>query len=81
MYRSPSISSIFWDLKESFWGDLEKNTLLAWKRFLEEEAERLGDQYAEGAIVEESLRPGATVAAVARSHGIKTSQTYQWRKL
>jgi hypothetical protein len=34
------------DLKESFWGDLEKKTQLAWKRFLEEEAERLGDQYA-----------------------------------
>jgi len=34
------------DLKESFWGDLEKKTQLAWKRFLEEESERLRDQYA-----------------------------------
>jgi putative transposase len=34
------------DLKESFWGDLERKTQLAWKRFLEEESERLRDQYA-----------------------------------
>jgi putative transposase len=34
------------DLKESFWGDVEKKTQLAWKRFLEEESERLRDRYA-----------------------------------
>jgi putative transposase len=34
------------DLKESFWGDLENKTQLAWKRFLEEDSERLRDHYA-----------------------------------
>lgn len=34
------------NLKESFWGDLEQKTQLAWKRFLEEESERLRDQFA-----------------------------------
>jgi putative transposase len=29
------------DLKESFWGDLEGRTRLAWKRFLEAESERM----------------------------------------
>jgi putative transposase len=33
------------DLKESFWGDLEQKTQWAWKRFLEEESEKLRDQY------------------------------------
>lgn len=34
------------NLKESFWGDLEQKTQVAWKRFLEAESERLRDQYA-----------------------------------
>jgi hypothetical protein len=34
------------DLKESFWGDLEAKTKLAWKHFLEAESERLRDRYA-----------------------------------
>ena len=34
------------DLKESFWGDLEGRTKLAWKQFLEAESERLRDRYA-----------------------------------
>jgi putative transposase len=34
------------DLKESFWGDLEGKTRLAWKHFLEAESERMRDRYA-----------------------------------
>jgi putative transposase len=34
------------DLKESFWGNLEGRTKLAWKQFLESESERLRDRYA-----------------------------------
>ncbi len=34
------------DLKESFWGDLEGRTRLAWKQFLEAESERMRDLYA-----------------------------------
>jgi putative transposase len=33
------------DLKESFWGDLEGRTKLAWKHFLDAESERMRDQY------------------------------------
>lgn len=33
------------DLKESFWGDLEGRTQVAWKHFLEAESERMRDQY------------------------------------
>ena len=32
-------------------------------------------------IVEESLAPGASVAVVARSHGINANQVFHWRKL
>lgn len=31
-------------------------------------------------IVEESLRPGASVARVARTHGINANQVFNWRK-
>jgi putative transposase len=34
------------DLKESFWGDLEGRTKLAWKHLFESESERLRDRYA-----------------------------------
>jgi putative transposase len=34
------------DMKESFWGDLEGRTKLAWKHLLETESERLRDRYA-----------------------------------
>ena len=34
------------DLKESFWGDLEMKTRLAWKQFLESESERMRGLYA-----------------------------------
>jgi hypothetical protein len=34
------------DLKESFWGDLEGRTKVAWKHFLEADSERLRDRYA-----------------------------------
>jgi len=34
------------DLKESFWGDLEGRTKLAWKQFFEAESERMRDRYA-----------------------------------
>src|SRR5579862_9685702 len=32
-------------------------------------------------IAEESLAPGASVAVVARSHGVNANQVFQWRKL
>ena len=34
------------DMKESFWGDLEGRTKLAWKHLFESESERLRDRYA-----------------------------------
>ena len=33
------------------------------------------------AVVEETLRPGASVALVARTHGINANQVFHWRKL
>ena len=33
------------------------------------------------AVVEETLRPGASVALVARMHGINANQVFCWRKL
>ena len=32
-------------------------------------------------IVEESLQPGASVAIIAQSHGVKANQVFHWRKL
>jgi transposase len=32
-------------------------------------------------IAEESLRPGASVAVIARSHGVNANQVFNWRKL
>lgn len=32
-------------------------------------------------VVEEILVPGASVAMVARAHGVNTNQIYHWRKL
>jgi transposase len=32
-------------------------------------------------IVEETLEPGASVAIIARSHGVNANQVFQWRKL
>jgi transposase len=32
-------------------------------------------------IVEESLAPGASVARVARSHGVNANQVFTWRRL
>ena len=32
-------------------------------------------------IVEESLQPGASVAVVARRHGVNANQVFHWRKL
>lgn len=32
-------------------------------------------------IVEESFEPGASVAVVARSHGVNANQVFNWRKL
>lgn len=45
------------DLKESFWGDLEGRTQLAWKHFLEAESERMRDQFAVFDSYERGLRP------------------------
>lgn len=33
------------------------------------------------AIVEETARPGATVTAVARAHGLRPNQVFHWRRL
>ena len=33
------------------------------------------------AVVEDTLRPGASVALVAREHGINANQIFHWRKL
>ena len=33
------------------------------------------------AIAEESLEPGASVAVIARSHGVNANQVFHWRKL
>jgi len=32
-------------------------------------------------IVEETLKPGATVSKVARSHDVNTNQVFHWRRL
>ena len=32
-------------------------------------------------IVEETLQPGASVAVIARSHGVNANQVFHWRKL
>jgi transposase len=32
-------------------------------------------------IVEETLAPGASVALVAREHGVNANQVFQWRRL
>ncbi len=32
-------------------------------------------------IAEESLRPGVSVAVLARAHGVNANQVFQWRKL
>jgi transposase len=32
-------------------------------------------------IVEESFRPGASVARVARAHGVNANQVFSWRRL
>lgn len=31
-------------------------------------------------IVEETLKPGASVALVARSHGVNANQVFKWRR-
>ena len=33
------------------------------------------------AVVEETLRPGASVALIAREHGVNANQVFHWRKL
>ena len=32
-------------------------------------------------IVEETLKPGASVAGIAQSHGVNANQVFHWRKL
>jgi transposase len=32
-------------------------------------------------VVEETLRPGASVAVIARRHGVNANQVFYWRKL
>jgi len=45
------------DLKESFWGDLEQKTKLAWKHFLEAESERMRNCFAVFDSYERGPRP------------------------
>jgi putative transposase len=45
------------DLKESFWGDLEARTKLAWKQFLEAESERMRNLYMGYESYERGTRP------------------------
>ncbi len=45
------------DLKESFWGDLEAKTRLAWKQFFEAESERMRNLYAGCETYERTRRP------------------------
>jgi putative transposase len=45
------------DLKESFWGDVEGRTKVAWKHFLEADSERQRDQYAVLDSYERGPRP------------------------
>lgn len=33
------------------------------------------------AVVEETLRPGVSVALIARTHGLNANQVFHWRKL
>jgi len=51
------------DLKESFWGDLEAKTKLAWKQFLEAESERMRHLY----MGYESYERGPRLAAGYRN--------------
>src|ERR1700726_2662114 len=32
-------------------------------------------------VVEETLQPGASVALIARAHGVNANQVFHWRKL
>ena len=32
-------------------------------------------------MVEETLKPGASVAVIARAHGVNANQVFHWRKL
>jgi putative transposase len=47
------------DLKDSFWGDLEAKTRLAWKHFLEAESERMRHLYMGYESYERGPRPAA----------------------
>lgn len=47
------------ELKESFWGDLEAKTKLAWKQFLEQESERMRGLYSGCEAYQRSARPAA----------------------
>jgi len=47
------------DLKESFWGDLESKTKLAWKHFLEAESERMRDRFAVFDSYQRGQRPAS----------------------
>jgi putative transposase len=47
------------DLKESFWGDLEARTQLAWKQFLDAESERMRRRYMGYESYERGPRPAA----------------------
>jgi putative transposase len=47
------------DLKESFWGDLEGRTQVAWKHFLEAESERMRDRYMVVDSYERGPRPSS----------------------
>ena len=53
---------------------MESNGTTAAKRRMRSKAECCG-------IVEETLKPGTSVARVARARGVNTNQVFSWRRL
>jgi len=42
---------------------------------------RVWERYEKRQIVEETLRPGASVSVVARAHDVNANQVFRWRQL
>ena len=50
-------------------------------RFIRKNSKKVQDELAKTIIiVEETLQPGASVARIARQHGINANQVFLWRK-
>ena len=48
---------------------------------VERQARRHRSRQERREIAEESLQPGASVAVIARAHGVNANQVFHWRKL